>query len=324
MEKREFVMPEKVECDKESLTDSYGKFIIQPLERGYGLTLGNALRRVLISSLEGAAVNRIKIEGVFHEFSTIPGVLEDVPQIILNLKKMVLRLHSSEPKTVRIEAKKKGEIRAKDIIKDESVEILNPDLYIATVSSEKGKLIMEIEVCSGRGYLPAEMKKEKEKPIGVIDVDSVFTPVRKVNYQVENTRVKQMTNYDRLILEIWTNRAISPEKALIEGARILQRHLEIFVNYGEEKGEEKKEEKEKGLEEQLNRPITDIELSVRSARCLEAANINTIGDLVTKTEEEMLEYKNFGKRSLSEIKEALGKMGLSLGMKKEDKSLKNK
>jgi len=309
MEKN-FVMPGKVECEKETLSESYGKFIVQPLERGYGVTLGNSLRRVLISSLTGAAVNRIKIEGVLHEFSTIPGVLEDVPQIILNIKKLVLRLHSSEPKTIRIEAKKKGEVTAKDIITDEAVEILNPELYIATLSS-KGKLFMEMEVCSGRGYLPAEMKRSEDKSIGVIEIDSIFTPVRKVNYQVENARVQQMTNYDRLILEIWTNRAISPEEALIEGAKILKKHLDIFVNYGQEVEEEAKKEQLE-LQEEFDRPISDLELSVRSSRCLQAAHIKTIGDLVKKTEEEMLGYKNFGKKSLLEIKEVLGKMGLSL------------
>ncbi|MCD6093482.1 MAG: DNA-directed RNA polymerase subunit alpha [Candidatus Omnitrophica bacterium] len=303
-------MPGKVECEKETLSESYGKFIVQPLERGYGVTLGNSLRRVLISSLTGAAVNRIKIEGVLHEFSTIPGVLEDVPQIILNIKKLVLRLHSSEPKTIRIEAKKKGEVTAKDIITDEAVEILNPELYIATLSS-KGKLFMEMEVCSGRGYLPAEMKRSEDKSIGVIEIDSIFTPVRKVNYQVENARVQQMTNYDRLILEIWTNRAISPEEALIEGAKILKKHLDIFVNYGQEVEEEAKKEQLE-LQEEFDRPISDLELSVRSSRCLQAAHIKTIGDLVKKTEEEMLGYKNFGKKSLLEIKEVLGKMGLSL------------
>ena len=309
MEKN-FVMPGKVECERETLSESYGKFIVQPLERGYGVTLGNSLRRVLISSLTGAAVNRIKIEGVLHEFSTIPGVLEDVPQIILNIKKLVLRLHSSEPKTIRIEAKKKGEVTAKDIITDEAVEILNPELYIATLSS-KGKLFMEMEVCSGRGYLPAEMKRSEDKSIGVIEIDSIFTPVRKVNYQVENARVQQMTNYDRLILEIWTNRAISPEEALIEGAKILKKHLDIFVNYGQEVEEEAKKEQLE-LQEEFDRPISDLELSVRSSRCLQAAHIKTIGDLVKKTEEEMLGYKNFGKKSLLEIKEVLGKMGLSL------------
>ncbi|OQX53002.1 MAG: DNA-directed RNA polymerase subunit alpha [Candidatus Omnitrophica bacterium 4484_213] len=309
MEKN-FVMPGKVECEKETLSESYGKFIVQPLERGYGVTLGNSLRRVLISSLTGAAVNRIKIEGVLHEFSTIPGVLEDVPQIILNIKKLVLRLHSSERKTIRIEAKKRGEVTAKDIIADEAVEILNPELYIATLSS-KGKLFVEMEVCSGRGYLPAEMKRSEDKSIGLIEIDSIFTPVRKVNYQVENARVQQMTNYDRLILEIWTNRAISPEEALIEGAKILKKHLDIFVNYGQEVEEEVKKEQLE-LQEEFDRPISDLELSVRSSRCLQAAHIKTIGDLIKKTEEEMLRYKNFGKKSLLEIKEVLGKMGLSL------------
>ena len=309
MEKN-FVMPRKVECEEKTLTDSYGKFIVQPLERGYGVTLGNSLRRVLISSLPGAAVSRIKIEGALHEFSTIPGILEDVPQIILNIKKLVLRLHSSGPKTIKIETKKKGEVTAKNIISDETVEILNPELYIATLSSN-GKLFMEMEVCSGRGYLPAEMNGKEDKPVGVIEIDSIFTPVRKVNYRVENARVKQMTNYDRLILEIWTDRTISPEQAIIEGTKILKRHLDIFANYGQEVEEETKEEQLE-LHEEFNKPISDLELSVRSSRCLKAARINTIGDLVAKTEDEMLKYKNFGKKSLLEIKEILGKMGLIL------------
>lgn len=312
MEKN-FVMPRKVECEKKTLTDSYGKFIVQPLERGYGVTLGNSLRRVLISSLPGAAVSRIKIEGALHEFSTIPGILEDVPQIILNIKKLVLRLHSPGPKTIRIETKKGGEVTAKDIISDENVEILNPELYIATLSS-KGKLFMEMEVCSGRGYLPAEMNGKEDKAAGVIEIDSIFTPVRKVNYQVENARVKQMTNYDRLILEIWTDQTISPEQALIEGTKILKRHLDIFANYGQEVEEERKEEQLE-LREEFDKPISDLELSVRSLRCLKAAHINTIGDLVAKTEDEILKYKNFGKKSLLEIKEILGKMGMSLRTK---------
>ncbi|MCK4859394.1 MAG: DNA-directed RNA polymerase subunit alpha [Candidatus Omnitrophica bacterium] len=314
MEKKDFVMPRKVECEKETLRDNYGKFIIQPLERGYGVTLGNSLRRVLISSLPGAAVSTIKIEGVLHEFSNIAGVLEDVPQIILNIKKIVLKLHSSGPKTIKLEAKKSGEITAKEIIKDESVEILNPDLYLATLSS-KAKLFMEMEVCEGRGYVSAEMNKKESKDIGVIEIDSIFTPVRRVNYQIENVRVKQMTNYDRLILEIWTDKTISPENALKEGAGILRTHLDIFVNYGHKIEEDVEEEHTQPLEE-LDKPISDLELTVRSSRCLEAAHINTIGELVAKTEEEMLEYRNFGKKSLSEIGEVLGKMGL--GLKKSD------
>ncbi|RLG31655.1 DNA-directed RNA polymerase subunit alpha [Methanosarcinales archaeon] len=308
---RDFVMPHKVECDEESLTDSYGKFIVQPLERGYGITLGNSLRRILLSSLPGAAVRNIKIQGVLHEFSTIPGVLEDVSEIIMNIKKLILKLHSSQPRTIKIEVKKEGKVTARNIIKDEFVEILNPDLHIATLSS-KAEFNLEMEVLKGRGYLPAEQNKKENKTIGIIEIDSIFTPVRKVNYRVENARVKQITNYDKLILEIWTNSAISAEEALIQGAKIFQKHLDIFVNYGQETEEEKEEEHLEHLEEELSKPISDLELSVRSSRCLEGAGINTIGDLVKKTEDEMLRYKNFGKKSFAEIKEVLQKMGLSL------------
>ena len=229
----------------------------------------------------------------------------------MNIKKLILKLHSSQPRTIKIEVKKEGKVTARNIIKDEFVEILNPDLYIATLSS-KAEFNLEMEVLKGRGYLPAEQNKKENKTIGIIEIDSIFTPVRKVNYRVENARVKQITNYDKLILEIWTNSAISAEEALIQGAKIFQKHLDIFVNYGQETEEEKEEEHLEHLEEELSKPISDLELSVRSSRCLEGAGINTIGDLVKKTEDEMLRYKNFGKKSFAEIKEVLQKMGLSL------------
>ena len=314
---RNFEMPKRVVCDESSYTKTYGKFIAEPFERGYGTTVGNSLRRVLISSIEGTAVTSIKIPGVQHEFSTVNGVVEDVSQIILNLKKLVLKSHFKTPKPMYINAEKKGEVTAGNIKTEETVEVVNPDLHIATLT-KNAKLNVEMEVAGGRGYVPSERNKRADQPIGVIPVDSIFTPVTKVDFLVENTRVGQMTDYDKLILEIWTNGAIEPKEALLYASNILQRHLDIFVGLGklpEEEEEAKESEEEKLLKEKLKIPISELELSVRSSNCLREARIKTIGDLVHKTEMEMLKYRNFGKKSLAEINKVLGGMGLSLGIK---------
>jgi len=322
---RDFEMPRKLEVDEKTYTDFYGKFIAEPFEKGYGITLGNSLRRVLLSSIEGAAVTNVKIEGVMHEFSTIPGVLEDVPQIILNIKNLVIKMHTKNPKIITIKKEEKGEVTAKDIITDETIEIVNPDLHIATLTKDT-KFYVEMEVGKGRGYVPAERNKKEDQPIGVIPVDSIFSPVKRVNFEVENTRVGQMTDYDKLILEIWTNGAITPKEALLHAAHILQRHLDIFLTLGELPEEEEVPEEQpvdEELMEKLNMPISELELSVRSENCLKKANIKTIGDLVKCTEQDLLKYRNFGKKSLAEIQGILKSMGLSLGMGVE-KSKKEK
>jgi len=323
---RDFQLPKRLECDESTYTDTYGKFSAAPFERGYGVTLGSSLRRVLFSSIEGSAVTTIKISGAQHEFSTMPGVLEDVPEIILNLKSLVLNSHSKIPKTIYIKKDTKGEVKAKDIEVDETIEIINPDLHIATLTKDT-KLNIEMEVSRGRGYVPAELNKKEDKTVGVIPIDSIFTPVKKVNFFVENTRVGQRTDYDKLILEIWTNGAITPKDALIYASNILQRHLDIFVNFGqlpEDVAEEEPEmsKEETALYEKLRLPISELELSVRSSNCLREANIKIIADLVKKSEEEMLGFKNFGKKSLNEIKELLLGMGLTLGMQIDSKKLK--
>jgi len=324
---RDFQLPKRLECDESSYTETYGQFSAAPFERGYGVTLGNSLRRVLLSSIEGSAVTSVKIGGIHHEFSTISGVLEDVPEIILNLKSLVLNSHSKIPKTIYIKRSGKGQIKAKDINVDDAIEIVNPDLHIATLTKDT-KFNIEMEVSRGRGYVPAESNKKEDKVIGVIPIDSIFTPVKKVNYFVENTRVGQRTDYDKLILEIWTNGSINPKDALLYASNILQRHMDIFVNFGqlpEDIAEEEPEmtKEEITLYEKLRLPISELELSVRSSNCLREANIKTIADLVKRAEEEMLGFKNFGKKSLNEIKELLVGMGLSLGMQVDPKKLKN-
>ena len=323
---RDFQFPKKLECDESVYTDTYGKFQAAPFERGYGVTLGNSLRRVLLSSIEGSAITSVKIAGVSHEFSTIPGVLEDVPEIILNIKSLVLNSHSKIPKTIYLKADKKGQVKAKDIETDETIEIINPDLHIATLTKDT-KLNIEMEVARGRGYVAAELNKKEEKVAGLISVDSIFTPIKKVNYFVENTRVGQRTDYDKLILEIWTNGSINPKDALLYASNILQRHLDIFVNFGqlpediiEEEPEMTKEEV--ALYEKLRLPISELELSVRSSNCLREAGIKIIADLVKKSEDEMLSFKNFGKKSLTEIKELLMGMGLTLGIQIDPKKVK--
>ena len=323
---RDFQLPKRLECDEATYTNSYGKFSAAPFERGYGVTLGNSLRRVLLSSIEGSAVTSVKISGAQHEFSTIPGVLEDVPEIILNIKNLVLNSHSKIAKTIYIKASEKGEIKAKNIEVDETIEIINPELHIATLTKDT-KLNIEMEVSRGRGYVPAELNKKEDKTIGVIPVDAIFTPIRKINYFVENTRVGQRTDYDKLIVEIFTNGSITPKDALLYASNILQRHLDIFVNFGqlpEDIAEEEPEmtKEEVVLYEKLRLPISELELSVRSSNCLREAGIKIIADLVKKTEEEMLSFKNFGKKSLTEIKELLMGMGLTLGMQIDVKKIK--
>jgi DNA-directed RNA polymerase subunit alpha len=312
---RGFEMPTNLTCDEETLTDKYGKFIAEPFERGYGTTIGNSLRRILLSSIEGAAVTRVKIAGVDHEFSTLPGVVEDSTQIILNVKKLVLGLHSKKPKTVQIKKKNKGEVKAKDIIADETVEIIDKDLHIATLG-KGGKLEMEMVVGKGRGYVSAEENKVPDQPIGSIAIDSIFTPVTRVSFQVEETRVGQITDYDKLIMEIWTNGSITPKDALTTASYILQKHFDIFVNYGQVKEEEDEEkgEVEETLKEKLEKPVSELELSVRAEHCLKEANIKTVGDLIQKTRDEMLKFRNFGETSFDKLAKMLKKMDLSFGM----------
>jgi len=323
---KDFLLPKRLESDESVYTNTYGKFIVSPLERGYGITLGNALRRVLLSSIEGSAVTWIKIEGVTHEFATRDGVLEDVSEIILNIKNLVVKMHSKIPKTIYIKKETKGEITAKDIVTDESVEIINPQLHIATLTKDV-KFYMEMGVGRGRGYVTAELNRKEEQAIDVIAIDSIFSPVKKVNFDIENTRVGQRTDYEKLVLEVWTNGAITPKDAIIYAGNILQRHLDIFSNFGNLPEEEMEEEEEMNpaevaLYEKLRLPISELELSVRSSNCLREANIKTIADLVVKTEEEMLALKNFGKKSLTEIKTLLNGMGLTLGMQVDHKKLK--
>jgi DNA-directed RNA polymerase subunit alpha len=313
---RDLIKPRGLTVDQDSLTDKYGKFVAEPLERGFGITLGNSLRRVLLSSLQGAAITSVKIDGVDHEFTTISEVTEDVTDIVLNLKEVLLRLHTNEPKTLRIEAVGPREVKAGDIIGDDQVEVLNPGHHICTLS-EGGKLEMELTARRGRGYVPAERNKIPGAPIGTIPVDALFSPVRKVNYQVTNARVGQVTDYDKLALEVWTDGSVSPADSLGYASKILKEQLSIFVNFDETEEPLPVEQPilDQKLNENLVRSVDELELSVRSANCLQNANIKTIGDLVQRTEADMLKTKNFGRKSLKEIKEILAEMGLSLGMK---------
>ena len=314
---KNFEMPKRLECEEPTYEETYGKFIAEPFERGYGTTIGNSLRRVLLSGIEGAAVTSIKIEGIQHEFSSVPEIMEDVSEIVLNVKKLILRSRTKNPKTLSINVEKKGPVTAADITTDETIDVLNPDLHIATLT-KKAKFNMELEVGRGRGYVPAEKNKKEEQPIGLIAIDSIFTPITKVNFHVENTRIGQITDYDKLILEVWTNGSIAPKDAVLHASHILQRHLDPFINLGklpDDEGEKVEAVEDKELWEKLKTPVTDLELSVRSSNCLKEAKIKTIGDMVKKTEIEMLKYRNFGKKSLSEIQKTLQDMGLSFGMK---------
>ena len=317
MKLKSFELPKKIVFDEKTYTPTYGKVLAEPFEKGYGITIGNSLRRVLLSSIEGTAVTNIKVEGVLHEFSTIPGVYEDMTQIIMNIKGLVLRSHFKTPKPMFLSVNKKGEVTAKDIKTDETVEIINPDHHIATLT-ENATLEMELKVERGRGYVTSEKNKSEDDPLGVIAVDSLFSPVQRVNIDVENTRVGHITDYDKLILEIFTNGSMEPKDAILYASNILQRHLDVFTGIGklpEDVEEEEEENKErKDFVKKLSKPISELELSVRSSNCLAEANIRTIGDLVSRKETEMLKYKNFGKKSLNEINAVLTSMGLHLGM----------
>lgn len=310
-----FQKPKRLECELETLTSTYGKFIAEPLERGFGLTLGNSLRRVLLSSIEGAAVTHLRVPGVFHEFSSIPGVKEDITDIVLNVKGLRFKLLVDHPKTLMLKAAGPGEVRASQIVTDADVEILNPELYIASLDKD-GKLEMELEVQRGRGYIPAERNKREGQAVDVIAVDAIFSPVRRVNFQVEDTRVGQATDYNRLILEVWTDGSVLPQDALAYAAKILKDHLTIFINFEEEPEVEEPvvDPERERMMESLNRSVEELELSVRSANCLKSSNIRYIHELVQKSEAEMLKTKNFGRKSLNEIKEILEGMGLRLGM----------
>ena len=314
---KDFQIPVRAEADKETLSPTYGKFTAEAFERGFGTTLGNSLRRVLLSSLTGAAVTTVRIEGVLHEFSTIPGVTEDVTGIILNIKCLRLKLHSDKPKTIHLKRKGPGEAKGSDIVHDADVTILTPDLHIATLDKE-ATLDMEMVVKPGRGYVPAERNKEEGLPIGVIAVDSVFSPVKRVNFHVENARVGRVTDYDKLDLEIWTDGSVTPSDALSTAAGVMRNHLDIFIHpeeVGVTQAETQDEEQIREVNKNLFRSVNELELSVRAANCLKNANIKTIADLVQKTEVEMLKTKNFGKKSLNEIKEILSEMGLNLGIR---------
>jgi DNA-directed RNA polymerase subunit alpha len=313
---RELIKPRRLERDESSSSRFYGKFSCEPLERGFGITLGNALRRVLLSSVQGAAITSVKIDGVLHEFSSIPGVREDVTDLVLNLKEIRLKLHGEESKTIYAEKDGDGGLTAGDLVCPPEVEILNPEIHIASLAKD-GKLRMEMQVKLGKGYVPAERNREEGAPIGVIPMDATFSPIRKVNYVVTQARVGQITDYDKLTLEIWTDGSVKPEDALGYAAKILKEQVAIFINF-EEATEPKREQEiqeETPLNENLFRTVDELELSVRSANCLKNANIRYIGELVQKTETEMLKTKNFGRKSLNEIKEILTEMGLSLGLK---------
>ncbi len=315
-----FQKPKRLACELESLTDKYGRFHAQPFERGFGTTIGNALRRVLLSSIEGVAVTAVRIEGVLHEFSSIPGVVEDATDIILNLKQIPFKMRGEGPKTLYLQVDQPGPVASGMIQTDGDVEVLDKNVYIATVS-EGGKLNVEMRLKLGRGYVSADKNFDEDLPIGYIPVDSVHSPVRKVNYTVEAARLGQITDYDKLNLEVWTNGAISPQDSIGLAAKLVKDHMAIFINF-EEQPEAEPEIQERAvrrLNENLNRSVEELELSVRSYNCLKNANIQTIGELVQKSESEMLKTKNFGRKSLNEIKEILSTMGLSLGMRIDER-----
>jgi len=308
----------KIECVEMSEDGTYGKYVVEPLERGYGITLGNSLRRILLSSLPGVAATSVKIDGVLHEFSTIPGVKEDVTEIILNIKNLAVKLHSEGPKLVYIEAEGEREVTAGDIKADADVEILNPDLHIATLN-EDAKLYMEITLNSGRGYVPAEKNKVPGQPIGLIPIDSIYTPVSKVNYNIENTRVGQVTDYDKLTLELWTNGTIKPDEAISLGAKILSEHLNLFIDLSDnaKHAEIMVEKEETKKEKVLEMTIEELDLSVRSYNCLKRAGINTVEDLISRTEADMMKVRNLGRKSLEEVIQKLDALGLSLAKEEE-------
>ncbi len=320
---RELIRPKAIEIEHSTLSESYGRFIAEPLERGFGITIGNTLRRVLLSSIRGSAVVGVKIEGALHEFTSIDGVVEDVADIVLNLKEVQLRSSVEGPINFTIERTEAGKVSAGDLSVSNEVEILNPEHHIATII-DGGKLEMEIVVSSGKGYIPADLNKSEEWPVGMIAVDAIFSPIHKVNYRVTNARVGQRTDYDRLSLEVWTNGAVLPEDAVALAAKIVKEQLQIFINFDEGiEPEPEIEEAEEPQNEHLYRTVDELELSVRSANCLQNANIHYIGELVQKTEAEMLKTKNFGRKSLKEIKEILSEMDLALGMKLDNFDPKN-
>ena len=316
---RDLIRPKNMVIDRDTLSATYGKFVAEPLERGYGVTLGNSLRRILLSSLQGAAFTAVRIDGAQHEFMALPDVKEDVTDIILNLKEVNLCMESGDARTVRLEIQGPKEVRAGDIIHDETIEVLNPDQLICTVA-EGGSLKAELTAKRGRGYVPASQFRQEGQAVGTIPMDALFSPIRKVNYNVTHARVGQQTDYDKLTLEVWTNGAVSPEDAVGIAAKIMKEQVSIFINFSEDLEPElpEPEIKEEKVNENLLRSVDELELSVRSANCLQNANIRYIGDLVQKTESEMLKTKNFGRKSLKEIKEILSEMGLSLGMKLEN------
>ncbi len=314
-----FQKPKRLICDLETLSPTYGQFYAQPFERGFGTTIGNALRRVLLSSIEGAAITAIKIEGVLHEFTPIPNVTEDATNIIMNLKQIPIRLNVAHEKTIYLEVDQPGVVTSGNITPDTDVEILDPNVHVATVG-EGGSLKIEMRIKNGRGYIPADENFEEDLPIAYIPLDSVHSPIKRVNYSVEAARLGQTTDYDKLVLDVWTNGCIKPQDAIAQAAKIMKDHMFIFINF-EEQPEEEEEEVDRDAErlyDNLKRSVEELELSVRSYNCLKNADIKTIGELVQKTEAEMLKTKNFGRKSLNEIKEILAEMGLSFGMRLGD------
>ena len=311
---RELIKAKRIELDQSSYTNSYGKFVCEPLDRGFGITIGNSLRRILLSSLQGAAIVLVKIDGISHEFSTIPGVFEDVVDIILNLKEIKLKTAESDEAVIHLSREGAGEVTAGDIDTHGIVDVINPDQHICTLNKE-ANINMEMVVKSGKGYVPAEKNTSKEQPIGVIPMDVTFSPIQRVNYVVTNARVGQVADYDKLTLEVWTDGSVLPEDAVAYSAKILKEQMNPFINFDEEPEPVEEEEETEKINENLFRPVSDLELSVRSANCLKNANITLIGELAQKSEAEMLKTTNFGRKSLNEIKYTLEEMGLSLGMK---------
>ncbi|MDR0310615.1 MAG: DNA-directed RNA polymerase subunit alpha [Acidobacteriota bacterium] len=313
---RAFQKPKRLICDSETLSPTYGRFYGQPFERGFGTTIGNVLRRVLLSSIEGAAITAIKIEGVLHEFTPIPGVKEDAANIIMNLKQVPLRLNVDHSKTIYLESDQAGMLTSANFTPDPDVDILDPNVHIATIG-DGGKLKVEMRVKKGRGYVQADENFEEDLPLGYIPLDSVHSPIKRVNYTVEAARLEQTTDYDKLVLDVWTNGCISPQDAIARAAKIVKDHMFIFINFeeGPEEIEETVDREAERLVENLKRSVEELELSVRSYNCLRNADIKTIGELVQKSESDMLKTKNFGRKSLNEIKEILSDMGLSFGMR---------
>jgi len=316
---RELIKPKRLQVESDTLTDTYGKFFAEPFERGFGTTLGNALRRVLLSSLQGAAISSVRIKGVLHEFSTVPGVTEDVTDIILNLKGVLLKLHGNDSRNVRIVKKGAGVITAGDIITDSQVEILNPEHHIATCAKD-ADVEFDMVVTMGKGYVPADRNRDEKSPVSTIPIDALYSPLKKVNFTVTNARVGQITDYDKLTLEVVTDGSVRPDDAVAYAAKILKEQLQIFINFDEdaEPDHEAHSEESRKINENLYRSVDELELSVRSANCLKNANIRLIGDLVQRSEAEMLKTQNFGRKSLNEIKDILSEMGLTLGLKLDD------